>query len=32
MAENVLSGFEDSIGEPVVAHEPPDILYRIELG
>ncbi len=31
MAENVVVGVEDAVGEPVVAHELPDVLHRIEL-
>ncbi len=32
MVEDLVVGFEDPIGEPVVAHELPDVLDRIELG
>ena len=31
MLHQILIGFEDAIGEPVVAHELPDIFHRIEL-
>ncbi len=30
--EEVFVGGEDAVGEPIVAHELPDILDRIELG
>ena len=30
MVDEIIVGFEDAIGEPVVAHELPDILDRIE--
>ena len=29
--ENVLVGCEHPVGHPVLAHEPPDMLHRIEL-
>ncbi len=32
VVENVVVGFEDAVREPVVAHELPDVLDRIELG
>ncbi len=32
LIENVVVGFEDAVREPVVAHELPDVLDRIELG
>ena len=32
MVENVLVGFEDPVGQPVVAHELPEVLSGIELG
>jgi hypothetical protein len=30
--DEVVIGFEDTVGEPVVAHELPDVLDRVELG
>jgi hypothetical protein len=30
--DNVVEGFEDSIGEPVLAHELSDTLLAVELG
>jgi hypothetical protein len=32
MVDEIVIGFEDAIGEPVVAHELPDIFHRVELG
>src|SRR6202043_2662423 len=32
MVEDVVVGFEDAVREPIVAHELPDVLDRIELG
>ena len=32
MVQYVLVRFEDAVGDPVVAHELPDVLHRIELG
>jgi hypothetical protein len=32
MVDEIVVGFEDAIGEPVVAHELPDVLDRVELG
>ena len=32
MVDDVLGGFEDAIGEPVVAHELPDVFGRVQLG
>ncbi len=32
MVEDVVVGFEDAVREPVIAHELPDVLDRIELG
>jgi hypothetical protein len=32
MIDEIVVGFEDAAGKPVVAHELPDILDRIELG
>lgn len=32
VVEDVVVGFEDPIGQPVVAHELPDVLDRVELG
>jgi len=32
VVENVVVGLEDPIGQPVIAHELPDILDRVELG
>jgi hypothetical protein len=32
MIDEIVVGFEDAVGKPVVAHELPDILDRIELG
>jgi hypothetical protein len=29
--ENILIGFEDAVREPVVAHELPDVLDRVQL-
>jgi len=30
--DEIVIGFEDAIGEPVVAHKLPDVLDRVELG
>jgi hypothetical protein len=32
MVDEMVVGFEDAIGEPVVAHELPDVFNRVELG
>ena len=32
MVDEVVVGCEDAIGEPVVAHELPDVFHRVELG
>jgi hypothetical protein len=32
VVDEIVIGFEDAVGEPVVAHELPDVLDRIELG
>ncbi len=32
VVDEVVVGFEDAIGEPVVAHELPDVFNRVELG
>jgi hypothetical protein len=32
MIDEIVVRFEDAVGKPVVAHELPDILHRIELG
>ena len=32
MVEDVVVGFEDAVRQPVVAHELPDVLDRVELG
>jgi hypothetical protein len=32
MIDDVLEGCEDPVGEPVVAHELPDVLHRVEFG
>ena len=32
MVDEIVVGFEDAIGEPVVAHELPDVFNRVELG
>ncbi len=32
MVENVLVGSEDPVRKPIVAHELPDVLDRIQLG
>ena len=32
VVDEIVVGFEDMVGEPVIAHELPDILDRIELG
>jgi len=32
VVDDVIVGFEDPVGEPVVAHELPDVLDRVELG
>ena len=32
MVDDVVVGSEDAVGEPVVAHELPDVLYRVQLG
>src|SRR5256885_7856707 len=31
MVDEIVVGFEDAVGEPVVAHELPDVLDRVEL-
>ena len=30
--EDLVVGLEDPVGEPIVAHELPDVLDRVELG
>ena len=30
MVDEIVVGFEDAIGEPVVAHELPDVFHRVE--
>ena len=32
MIDDIVIGFEDAVGEPVVAHELPDILDRVQFG
>ena len=32
VVDDVVEGFEDPIGEPILAHELPDILLAVELG
>jgi len=32
MIDGIVIGFEDAVGEPVVAHELPDILDRVQFG
>jgi hypothetical protein len=32
MVDEIVVGFEDAVGEPVVAHELPDVFYRVEFG
>ena len=32
MLKDVVGGLEDTIGEPVVAHELPDVFDRVEFG
>ncbi len=32
VVEDILVGFEDPVREPVVAHELPDVLDRVQLG
>ena len=32
VTDEIVIGFEDTVGEPVVAHKLPDVLDRIELG
>ena len=32
VVEDVVVGFEDTVGEPVVAHELPDVFYGVEFG
>ncbi len=32
MLDDIVVAAEDAVGEPVVAHEPPGVLERIELG
>ena len=32
MVEDVVVGLEDTVGEPIVAHELPDVFYGVELG
>ena len=31
MVDDVVVGFEDAVGEPVVAHELPDVFGRVQL-
>ena len=31
MVDEIVVGFEDAVGQPVVAHELPDVLDRVEL-
>ena len=30
--DEIVVGFEDAVGKPVIAHELPDVLDRVELG
>jgi hypothetical protein len=32
MVDEIVVGFEDAVGEPVVAHKLPDIFHRVEFG
>ena len=32
MIDEIVVGFEDTVGEPVVAHKLPNVLDRVELG
>ena len=32
VVDEIIVRFEDAVGEPVVAHELPDVLDRVELG
>ena len=32
VVDEIVVGFEDSVREPVIAHELPDVLHRVELG
>jgi len=32
MVDEIVVGFEDAVGEPIVAHELPDVFDRVELG
>jgi len=32
MIDDVVEGSEDAVGEPIVAHELPDVFHRVELG
>ena len=32
MIEDFIVGIEDAVGEPIVAHELPDVFYRVEFG
>ena len=32
VVEDVVVGFEDAVRQPVIAHELPDVLDRVELG
>ena len=32
MIDEIVVGFEDTVGEPVVAHKLPEVLDRVELG
>jgi hypothetical protein len=32
VVDEIVVGFEDAVGEPVVAHELPDVLDRVGLG
>ena len=32
MVDEIVVGFEDAVGEPVVAHELPDVLDRVSSG
>lgn len=32
MIEDLIIGFEDAVGEPIIAHELPDVFDRVEFG
>jgi hypothetical protein len=32
MIDDIVEGFEDAVGEPILPHELPDVLLAVELG